>query len=192
MSKGKSAKPYTGHGDKGISHNIPLLGDVPKTHPCIDFMGSLDEAEAALGLARSVLETFTNDGRIAAQLEWLEELLFRIGFTVFGTRLCINENDVRTVEKNIDRLAEKIRPGFTLNGGHIAAATISVARAIVRRAERDFWRCRPYIEGKANSDALNVAGMLLNRISDLLYMLQREINIAAKIEMKTPQCKYTP
>ena len=191
MEQRKPVKPYTGRGDTGISHNIPLLGDVPKTHPCIDFMGSLDEAEAALGLARSVLETFTNDEKLAAQLEWLEELLFRIGFTVFGTRSCIDENDVRTVENNIDKLAEKMKPGFTLNGGHIAAATISVARAIVRRAERDFWRCRPYIEEKADSEALNIAGMLLNRISDLLYMLQREINTAANMEPRTPQCKYT-
>lgn len=189
MGQRKPVKPYTKHGDTGISHNIPLLGDVPKTHPCIDFMGSLDEAEAVLGLARSFLEIFTNYKELTAQLEWLEELLFRIGFTVFGTGACIDENDVRAVEDNIDKLAEKMMPGFTLNGGHIAAATISVARAIVRRAERDFWRCRPYIEEKVDSRVLNVAGMLLNRISDLLYVMQRKINTDAKMEPRTPQCK---
>jgi cob(I)alamin adenosyltransferase len=161
---------------------------VPKWHPCIEFAGALDEAEASLAYARTLSERAgLND--VAEVLAELEELLFRIGFTAAGRR-CIRGEDVEHVEKLEALLAaETVRmlDSFRLNGATVEAAAIAVARTAVRRAERRFWQCLRLRSG-VYRDTI-VAGQLLNRISDLLYLLQLKVDKRLGREPPRVKCK---
>jgi len=179
---------YTGRGDRGYTYCTITRSNVAKTHPCVEFMGSLDEAEAATGLARSLLEDSNGPEKLIDELRWVEETLFRVGFTLAG-RKCIDSNDTRRVEETIDRYADTIEPVFSLNNGHPAAAATGLARTTVRRAERNYWRCRPHLEGKIPVEDLVEVGRLLNRLSDLLYVIQHAINKWAGASPEHPSCK---
>ncbi len=177
------AKLYTGSGDKGTTWCGRAGGRVSKTHPCIEFIGCLDEAEAAVGLARSLLPEEMED--LAELLAWVEDALFRIGFTVNGKN-CVTPGDVEKAEAEIDRLSGSIEFSFTLNGGHPAAAATSLARAVARRAERRLWSCLEVTGGPGGDDLL--AARLLNRLSDLLYAVQLEINRRTGHKPGKPSC----
>lgn len=170
----RGVRLYTGSGDSGETFCAIANGRVPKSHPCIEFVGALDEAEAAVGLARSLLEDSGAPRELVEALRWVEESLFRIGFTVAG-HPCVAKKDVAEAERLTDMYAQHLAPGFTLNGGHPAAAATSLARAVVRRAERRLWSCLNSVGDQAPAGA-ELAGALLNRVSDLLYALQHAIN----------------
>ncbi len=177
---------YTGGGDNGETFCAIAGGRVAKSHPCIEFMGSLDEAEAAVGLARSLLEEAGGPRELVEALRWVEGLLFRVGFTLAGHK-CVTTEDIREAERLIDTYTRHLAPGFTLNGGHPAAAATSLARAVVRRAERRLWSCLD-TAGEQPVDA-KLAGTLLNRASDLLYALQHAINRwADRAPSPAPSC----
>ncbi len=152
-----------------------------KTHPCVEFIGALDEAEAAVGYARSIL----GDEELRGLLEWVEELLFRIGFSFAGRR-CVDGGDLERLEREIDRLSAEIEPVFTLNGGDPGAAAVSLARAITRRAERRFWAC---LEASGEKPGDELLAKLLNRVSDLLYAVQVAAQRRAGVEPGKPSCK---
>ncbi len=152
-----------------------------KTHPCVEFIGALDEAEAAVGYARSVLR----DKELRSLLEWVEELLFRIGFS-FAGKSCVTAEDLGRLEREIDRLSAEIEPVFTLNGGDPGAAAVSLARAVTRRAERRFWAC---IEASGERPGDELLAKLLNRVSDLLYAVQVAAQRRAGVEPGRPRCR---
>ncbi|ALL01755.1 hypothetical protein Pyrde_1712 [Pyrodictium delaneyi] len=184
-------KLYTRSGDDGYTTCLAAKSRVPKTHPCIEFVGALDEAEAALGLAQSLLETLTSRKNEAVDeysriLEYMQLLLFRTGFTVNG-KVCISEDDVKQLEEIIDNLSKFIEPFFTLNGGHPAAAATSYARAVIRRAERSLWRCIEALDKEPQREH-RLAARILNRLSDLAYALQHAINSSLDIPIKRVDC----
>ena len=178
---------YTGGGDNGETFCTIAGGRVAKSHPCIEFMGSLDEAEAAVGLARSLLEEAGGPRELVEALRWVEGLLFRVGFTLAGHK-CVTPEDIREAERLTDTYTRHLAPGFTLNEGHPAAAATSLARAVVRRAERRLWSCLDATGERAPAEA-KLVGALLNRASDLLYALQHAINRwANRAPSPAPDC----
>jgi cob(I)alamin adenosyltransferase len=78
-----------------------------------------------------------------------------------------------------DKLEGELPPlrHFILPGGTPCAASLQLARSVVRRAERACWRLHE-AEGGVNPLAL----VYLNRLSDLLFLLAREENVRAGIE----------
>ncbi len=187
-------KIYTKAGDKGSTFCSFTGTDLPKSHPCVEFIGVLDEAEAVLGYAWSVSSLYSELSEFTNLLRNLEDLLFRVGFSLsIGTGKCISENDVEWIEKNIDYLEKYMVPSFTLNGGHIVAASVAVSRAVVRRAERRFWECIESIEEsiiKENKeDIVELASRILNRTSDLLFVMQHAILKKLNIDPITVKCK---
>jgi cob(I)alamin adenosyltransferase len=130
---------YTGDGDDG---STGLLGPerIPKHHPRAVGIGSLDEAAAALGLARALLE----DPALRAILKTIQRHFYQVmaevaapgenasRFRVIGTE------QVAWLETEIDRLAKEVETpdGFLLGGETPAGAALDVARTIIRRAER--------------------------------------------------------
>ncbi len=159
---------YTRGGDDGYTWCSRSRRRVPKTHPCIEFVGALDEAEAALGLARSLMRP--GDDELAGILLELEDMLFRVGFAFSTGKACITNQDLERVEVMIDSLSSEIEPVFTMNPGYPAAAAVSLARAVTRRAERRYWACLEALGEQGELDRL--AGRILNRVSDLLYVVQ--------------------
>jgi cob(I)alamin adenosyltransferase len=166
---------YTRGGDKGKTS----LGDgrrVAKHHLRVEAYGTVDEANAVLGLAR--LHT--------AALPALHTMLTRIQNDLFdlGADLCVPEAEGQTgglriiqaqvdrLEGEIDAMNERLSPleSFILPGGSAAAATLHHARTVVRRAER-------LICALAEEEPLNpLAVSYANRLSDHLFVMARLAN----------------
>ena len=130
---------YTATGDAGTTG---LLGDlrVPKDHPQIEALGALDEASAALGVARSAV----THPELPALLRQVQQHLYHLMAEVAATPdqaetfRRIEAEQVAWLEDHIHRMAEQAPEiqGFILPGETLAAGLLSLARTIVRRAER--------------------------------------------------------
>lgn len=137
-----------------------------KHHPRIDSLGSVDELNSAIGLLRAAV----SDDGTDARLEIVQHRLFDLGgeLAMPGTELFGDER-VAELESWIDADNARLPPleEFVLPAGSEATARCHLARAICRRAERDFHRI-------AQTEAVNAAsGRYLNRLSDLLFVLAR-------------------
>ena len=141
----------------------------PKHHPRIELVGALDEATSFIGLLAE--ET---DSPVAAQLRALQSRLFDLGALAATGRTTADWSAlVKDVERDTTALNERLEPlrEFVLPGGGRAAATAHVARTVVRRAERVWWRAAADIGELAETDA----GVFLNRLADYLFVLARTL-----------------
>jgi cob(I)alamin adenosyltransferase len=166
---------YTRGGDDGRTS----LGDgarVPKHHARIQALGSLDEANAAIGVALLHIE----DDEIRDALALAQNDLFDVGADLCRPEqkdakrqvLRISAQQVLTIERHVDRFNEALSPltSFVLPGGSAASAHLHLARTSVRRAERD-------MVALAASEAVNAEALkYINRLSDLLFVLGRYLN----------------
>jgi cob(I)alamin adenosyltransferase len=148
----------------------------------VEAYGTVDEANAALGLAR--LAT-ADDPEIVATLD---AMLSRIQNDLFdlGADLCtppsdtppayeplrIVEDQVDRLEREIDQLNADLAPlrSFVLPGGTKAAAALHLARTIARRAERLMVALAA--EEPVGAPALKY----VNRLSDFLFVASRYVN----------------
>ena len=166
---------YTRGGDKGRTS----LGDgtrVDKHHARVEAYGTVDEANAVIGLARLHLE-----GEAEAMLGRIQNDLFDLGGDLCippkegeaeVQALRIQDSQVERLEREIDALNAELKPlnSFVLPGGSPAAAWLHLARTVVRRAERATTRL-------AEAEAVNPAAVrYLNRLSDHLFVLARWSN----------------
>jgi len=165
---------YTKTGDKGET----ALGDgtrLPKHALRIAAFGTVDEANAAIGLAR--LHT---SGALDAMLARIQNDLFDLGADLCVPetaaraegRLRIAEAQVERLEREIDAMNAELKPlnSFVLPGGTAAAAYLHLARTIVRRAER-------LIVELAQHETLNPSAIkYANRLSDHLFVASRFAN----------------
>ncbi len=170
----KLTKIYTRTGDDGETS----LGDgrrVAKGSARVAVMGSVDEANAVMGIAR-----LATDGPADLMLARIQNDLFDLGADLCApavegqpdTRLRIIAVQVDRLEREIDTMNADLAPlsSFVLPGGAAAAAHLHHARTIVRRAERECWTL-------ANQEAVNPAALrYLNRLSDHLFVMARWIN----------------
>jgi cob(I)alamin adenosyltransferase len=160
---------YTRTGDLG---ETGLYGDqrVRKSNLRIEALGEVDEANAALGVAR------THTPRpVDSLLEILQHRLFDLGADLAtpGAQGRITEAHVEALEQAIDRLERDLQPlrAFILPGGVEAAAALHLARTVVRRAERAIARL-----ADAGEAVDPLALKFLNRMSDLLFVAARHAN----------------
>jgi cob(I)alamin adenosyltransferase len=168
---------YTRTGDDGTTG---LLGEgrVPKTHPRIEALGALDESTATLGLARAQ----ARDPRCGALLLEAQRDLYKIMAEVAATPEntdkfhFIDAARVDWIESQIDALAASVTMPreFILPGDSPGGAALSMARAVIRRAER---RMLELAEAKEISNP--ELGRYLNRLSSLCFVLELVENAAA-------------
>ena len=165
---------YTGGGDKGETS----LGDgtrVAKHDPRVSSYGSIDEANAAIGLAR-----LHSDGELDEVLSRIQNDLFDLGADLATPEredpkhppLRIVSQQVTRLEGEIDRINEALDPltSFVLPGGAPAAAYLHLARTLARRAERE-------MTALAETETVNPEALrYVNRLSDLLFVLARHAN----------------
>lgn len=172
-------KIYTRTGDAGET-GLFGGGRVPKNDARVEAYGTLDEANAVLGLARAELAP---GDELDNLLHDLQEGLFALGADLATpldaparSRLrLLGDDDVVELERRIDRLDAELEPltAFILPGGERAAATLHLARAVVRRAERA-------VVAAGSTVPLNAVVLrYLNRASDLLFTLARVVNARA-------------
>ncbi len=178
-------KIYTRTGDKGITS---LIGGtkVPKSHIRIEAYGTVDELNSWIGLVSDQIK-LKNSKKI---LKEIQDRLFTIGSSLAcdpekETKLKIpdlKETDVILLEKEIDKMNEKLPPmkSFILPSGHLVVSSAHVARCVCRRAER---LCVTLEEQKMFVDPLIIK--YLNRLSDYLFVLARFIGHQLKIK-ETP------
>lgn len=165
---------YTKGGDKGRTS----LGDgtrVAKHAARVAAYGTVDEANAAIGLARlhAADEADAMLARVQNDLFDLGADLCRPGGDAAeaGT-LRVQDSQVLRLEAEIDRMNAELRPldSFVLPGGTPAAAHLHLARAVIRRAER-------LATALASAEPVNPAALrYLNRLSDHLFVLSRWLN----------------
>jgi cob(I)alamin adenosyltransferase len=166
---------YTRLGDGGETH----LGDmsrVPKTHPRIEAYGTVDELNAQLGVALTV------DGlpdRFGGWLGRVQNDLFDVGADISvpqggdRERLRLVPEQTAWLEQACDEVNAELPnlKSFVLPGGTAAAAQLHVCRTVCRRAERRTIACGEDV----NAECVRY----LNRLSDLLFILARAVNVAA-------------
>ena len=168
----KLTRIYTRGGDKGATS----LGDgkrVAKHDPRVVAYGAVDEANAAIGVARLHVS-----GAVDEMLQRIQNDLFDLGADLCrpddGKRaaLRIVDAQVERLEAEIDAINAMLAPltSFVLPGGTKAAAHLHVARTLARRAERD-------ITALAAEQPVNAAAIrYINRLSDHLFVLGRQVN----------------
>jgi cob(I)alamin adenosyltransferase len=165
---------YTRGGDRGETS----LGDgsrVPKQSLRVDSLGTVDEANAVIGLARLYA-----DAGADAMLARIQNDLFDLGADLCtpedgrrdGVALRIVAAQVERLEREIDAMNEALAPlgSFVLPGGGAAAAHLHLARTVARRAERLV--CALAAAEPVNPEAVKY----LNRLSDHLFVLSRRLN----------------
>jgi cob(I)alamin adenosyltransferase len=169
---------YTRGGDGGETSLVDGRR-VAKHDLRVEAYGTVDEANAVLGLAGLHAK-----GAIAAMLARIQNDLFDLGAdlaTPSGGRkdkgaLRILATQVARLEREIDGLNAKLKPldSFVLPGGTELAASLHLARTVVRRAERQ-------AVALAKREAINPEAIkYLNRLSDHLFVLARHANANGK------------
>ena len=179
-------KIYTKTGDDGTT----ALGSgerVPKTAARIEAYGTVDETNAAIGMARLMLGPDRQD--VAAMLARIQNDLFDLGADLCVpdrgeplpyTPLRIKDAQAGRLEREIDAMNGEMAPltSFVLPGGSNAGAALHLARTICRRAERHIVRLK--LEGEPVSDA---ACRYINRLSDHLFVASRYVNGKGKDDL---------
>lgn len=163
---------YSRRGDDGTT-GLLFGGRVAKDAPAPSACGDVDEAQAAMGVARSMVERGGEADRLLVGLErdlWV--LMAELATApehrdrLVPGRTLVTGEMVAALEPLIDDLTGRFdAPAeFVLPGQTAAAASLDLARAIVRRAER-------------SSLAVAAPGShiipYLNRLSDLLWTMAR-------------------
>jgi cob(I)alamin adenosyltransferase len=168
---------YSRKGDDGTSG---LLGEgrLPKFDPRFEAVGTLDEATAALGLARAACQ----DPHSAPILLQVQRDLYALMTEVAATPKnasrfrSIDAEKVRWLEQQIDLLTNQVEMprDFILPGDSSAGAALALARTVVRRAERR-------VAQLSHSGELENPQLLryLNRLSSLCFTLELVENQAA-------------
>jgi cob(I)alamin adenosyltransferase len=165
---------YTRGGDAGETS----LGDgarVPKHALRVSAYGTVDEANAAIGIARLHTDPATDEmlGRIQNDLFDLgADLCTPVGGRRSSGALRIVKSQTERLEGEIDGMNASLAPldSFILPGGSPAAAHLHLVRTVVRRAER-------LVSELAGAEEVNPEALkYLNRLSDHLFVLGRWVN----------------
>jgi cob(I)alamin adenosyltransferase len=173
-------KIYTKTGDDGTT----ALGTGerrPKDDLRIEAYGTVDEANAAIGVARAELPPEFSD--LDQMLAAIQNDLFDLGAELAtpddgrpkkGEQLRIVQSQVERIERDIDKLNAALQPlrSFVLPGGSRAAAALHLARTIARRAERLMVTLAAKELGRVGKPAL----IYMNRLSDFLFVASRWVN----------------
>jgi cob(I)alamin adenosyltransferase len=172
-------KIYTRTGDDGTT----ALGSgrrVAKYDLRVEAYGTLDETNAAIGLAR--LHTASEAPALDFMLARIQNDLFDLGADLCypaeskdgRERLQVTDAQVTRLEQEIDTLNRELEPlrSFVLPGGSPAASFLHLARTVSRRAERLMVALAARQGETVGAPALRY----INRLSDFLFVAARYAN----------------
>ena len=160
---------YTRKGDDGTT-GLLGKGRIAKHHARMEAIGTLDESSASLGLARAavrdphcgplLLEAQRDLYRLMAELAATQENAHHFHF---------DTRRVDWLEEQTDELSKIVEmpKEFIVPGDSAAGAALSLARAVVRRAERRVVEL--FDKKEITNPALQ---QYLNRLSSLLFVLE--------------------
>lgn len=150
---------------------------VSKTHPRVEASGSIDELNAALGMARAT----SHDDWLSNELLLVQQQLV----TIMGELATVPEDRERYARDGFARITPELvgkldalvkqmesesvaMKGWAMPGATLAAAALDIARTTCRRAERGVCALRETGE-PVNPDII----IYLNRLSDTLWLMAR-------------------
>jgi len=174
-------KIYTKSGDHG---ETGLFGGprVRKSDARVDAYGEVDELNAAVGVARALVE----DPELDHHLARVQHELFCVGAELATPHAAkarsaipaIDAGWTARLEEAIDGWDAALPPlrQFVLPGGTRTAAALHLARCVCRRAERRV------VALAAEAEVLPEALAYLNRLSDFLFVAARIANQRAQRE----------
>jgi cob(I)alamin adenosyltransferase len=177
----------TGKGDDGTTGLLFGGPRIPKDDLRTEACGTVDEAVAALGLARAELGAMQRDNGIPAALAALPAMILRLQRELFvvGAELASNPDAWDRLTDDVTRVSEPMLAGleqalaeaeagitmpteFVVPGESRLSAALELARTVTRRAERRAVTLR-------RDDLLAGEWLVpyLNRLADLLWTLGR-------------------
>ena len=184
----------TGKGDDGTT-GLLYGGRLAKDDPRTEAYGTVDEAVAALGLARAELSETGLDELAESVLRWQRELF------VVGADLATAPDKRERLEDGVTRVSEVMLDGvegelalwesaiempreFVVPGETRASAALEMARVILRRAERR-------VIAADHASPLGSAWIVpyINRLADLLWVLARAAEQAAGAPVTTARVR---
>jgi cob(I)alamin adenosyltransferase len=171
--------------ERGDAGQTALAGGirVSKADLRVEAYGTIDELISQLGFARSLCR----DETIRVQTESIQRMLFQIGSAIATPPEShkqppdITDEMVRVLTDAVHRIEaiDGILADWSLPGADVVAAAFDVARTICRRAERLAVR----LKDAQVSFQPNVL-RYLNRLSDLLWLLGRQIEVEQGIDSR--------
>ena len=180
------SKIYTRTGDDGTT----ALGSgrrVAKYDLRVECYGTLDETNAAIGLAR--VHTGSSDPTLDVMLARIQNDLFDLGAELCYPdeskdargRLSVSAAQVERLEGEIDALNRELQPlrSFVLPGGTPAASFLHLARTVSRRGER----LMVALASRPNEPVGAAALRYINRLSDFLFVAARYANDKGKSDV---------
>jgi len=165
---------WTGKGDDGTTKlfNSPPGCRIPKSSRVVKALGSLDEVNSYLGLAKALareqkldLESFVN---------FLQEQLFILQAELAGAEKTVSKESLEKMESNLHIFSQNIPEikSFSIPGGTVLSAHFDVARTMARRAERENVALRDDKEKALGEKSY----AFLNRLSSACFILARYVN----------------
>jgi cob(I)alamin adenosyltransferase len=163
---------YTKRGDDGTT-GLLFGGRVRKDTSQIELNGAVDEAQAVLGMARAESGPGSELDELLIELErHLYVLMAEVATApenrhkLQAGKSLVTEEMVSTLERRIDELSERYEmpEEFVVPGQNRIAASLDLARTVIRRAERI---------AAADPQEGSLVGTYLNRLSDLLWTMAR-------------------
>jgi cob(I)alamin adenosyltransferase len=176
----KLNKIYTRTGDDGTT-GLGSGKRVPKYDLRVESYGTVDEANACIGMAR--LHTADTHPDLDAMLARIQNDLFDLGADLCTPDvgeplpyepLRIVQEQVERLEREIDLLNADLAPlrSFVLPGGSPSSAHLHLARTVSRRAERLMTELVAQPGERVGSAAMKY----INRLSDFLFVASRWVN----------------
>ncbi len=171
-------KIYTRKGDDGTT-GLLFGGRVDKHSARPEAYGTVDEAQSTIGLARAVAARRDRPDDLDALLVGVERDLWVLmaelatdpdnRHKLTAGQNLVTADMVAALEVHIDEVSARFEPPteFVVPGQDPVSASLDVARAVVRRAER----LAVAAEGDGAHGSHAIA--YLNRLSDLLWTLAR-------------------
>jgi cob(I)alamin adenosyltransferase len=161
---------YTAKGDDGTT-NLLGEGRVPKYHARMEALGALDESSAALGAARAQSALDEIRGILVDVQRDLYKLMAEVAATPANASRfrAIDKARVHWLEEHTESISQRVQlpKEFILPGDTPGGAALSLARAVVRRAERRVVLL--FDEGQITNPDLQ---RYLNRLSSLCFVLE--------------------
>lgn len=183
----KLNKIYTRTGDDGTT-GLGAGGRRLKSDLRVEAYGTIDEANAAIGVAR--IQCKRENPTVDEVLARVQNDMFDLGADLStpddGKPLAyeplrIIPSQTKRLEDAIDQFNARLSPlkSFVLNGGTAAAAALHLARTIVRRAERHMVALAQVDGEHVNPEAVRY----VNRLSDFLFVAARVCNDNGKADV---------
>lgn len=148
---------------------------MPKNHPIPEAVGALDEASAALGVARAACQGGASAETILTVQRDLYSIMAEIAASPEHAAQFrkVNSERVSWLEAQVDQLSARVTlpKDFIVPGDSPAGAALALARTIVRRAER-------LVAGLVHTKVVENLELLryLNRLSSLCFVLELSEN----------------